>query len=67
MFVSAGMENKIIKFNKSVFSILNSITAVSVHSYSFHPIKPITKLSRGEICVANFKAPLQMVRVWTGF
>ena len=24
------------------------------------------KLSRGEIYVANFKAPLQMVRVWTG-
>ena len=25
------------------------------------------KLSRGEICVASFKVPLQMVRVWTGF
>ena len=25
------------------------------------------KLSRGEICVANIKAPLRMVRVWTGF
>ena len=25
------------------------------------------KLSRSEICVANFKAPRQMVRVWTGF
>ena len=25
------------------------------------------KLGRGEICVANFKAPLQMVLVWTGF
>ena len=25
------------------------------------------QLSRGEICVANLKAPLPMVRVWTGF
>ena len=25
------------------------------------------KLSRGEICVANLKAPMGMVRVWTGF
>ena len=25
------------------------------------------KLSRGEICVANFKVPLRMVRVWTCF
>ena len=25
------------------------------------------KLSRGEICVANYKATLQMVQVWTGF
>ena len=25
------------------------------------------KLSRGEISVANFKAPLQMVQVWTGY
>ena len=25
------------------------------------------QLSRGEICVTNFKAPLGMVRVWTGF
>ena len=25
------------------------------------------KLSRGEICVANLNAPLQMVQVWTGF
>ena len=25
------------------------------------------QLSRGEICVANLKARLRMVRVWTGF
>ena len=25
------------------------------------------QLSRSEIYVANFKAPLQMVRIWTGF
>ena len=29
-------------------------------------LKKENKLSRGEICVANFKAPLRMVRVWTG-
>ena len=27
----------------------------------------VYKLSRGEICLANLKAPLQMVQVWTGF
>ena len=27
----------------------------------------VFQLSRGEICVANFKAPLQIVRVWTGY
>ena len=25
------------------------------------------QLSKGEICEANFKAPLRMMRVWTGY
>ena len=29
--------------------------------------KKLTKLSKGEIFEANFKAPLRMFRVWTGF
>ena len=30
-------------------------------------VRGVHKLSRGEICAANFKVPLRMVRVWTGF
>ena len=46
------------------------INVKSVSSISYHKVNKIFckhKLSRGEICVANLKVPLQMVRVWTGF
>ena len=37
-----------------------------IQSMFYLMVLNIWKLSRGEICVANFKAPLKMVRVWTG-
>ena len=39
----------------------------SVQSFLLGPLQVYIKLSSGEICVANLKAPLRMVRVWTGF
>ena len=43
---------------------------LSIHKYIlfiFPKGQHCLELSRGEICVANLKAPLRMVRVWTGF
>ena len=64
--------------NQSQLKLQKSIYSGSVKLTSFlalnrlivnqaRPSEIKKKLSRGEICVANLKAPLRMVRVWTGF
>ena len=49
-------ESHIVIFYEKPFLVLNGVIVTNS-----------SELSRGEICVANLKAPLQMVRVWTGF
>ena len=67
-FISLYPSTSLILF----FIFLSIFSFVHLMFIYFNVIKSINQssnyqLGRGEICVANLKARLQMVRVWTGF
>ena len=72
-----GFANKVNVVSKSFIALLDTFIKKSDTSYtvltmrclseSFQPQYWELELSRGEICVENFNAPLQMVQVWTGY